>query len=104
MSEFKTCSQCHVAKELPISFYICAGKFRSECKACTVKKNVQYNKNVRAWRQRYVSDEARKLYMRQYYDKNRAKFAVYRSKFKSRYPNYYREYFRKHKYVKKPKT
>lgn len=97
MRDFKICSQCHQAKESVTDFYLCAGRWRSECKACTIKRNVRYQKRVKAWKHRYVDDDSRRLYMRDYYNKNKERFAKYRSEFKNRYPDYYKDYFRKRK-------
>ncbi len=97
MSDLKICSQCHQAKEAVMDFYLCSGRWRSECKMCTIKRNVRYQRKTKAWKHRYVDDDTRRLYMREYYDKNKAKFAQYRAEFKARYPEYYKEYFRKRK-------
>lgn len=97
MSDLKICSQCHRAKEPDRDFYLCSGRWRSECKMCTIKRNVRYQRKVKAWKHRYVDDDTRRLYMREYYDKNKEKFAKYRSEFKERYPEYYKDYFRKRK-------
>lgn len=35
--------------------------------------------------------------MRDYYEKNKDKFAKYRTEFKERYPEYYKQYFRARK-------
>ncbi len=103
MSDLKICSKCHQAKEAMRDFYLCSGRWRSECKACTIKRNVRYQKKIKAWKHRYVDDDARRLYMREYYDKNKEKFAKYRSEFKERYPEYYKEYFRERKEKKNAK-
>lgn len=99
MIEYKTCSQCNMAKEIK-DFYLCSGKYRSECKKCTVEKNTRYQRSVRAYKSVTVEGERRRLYMRQYYNNNKEKFASYRSKFRSIYPDYYREYY-KHRQVEK---
>jgi len=101
MRELKICSKCHQAKELMLDFYLCAGKWRSECKMCTIKRNVRYQKRVQAWRHRYVDEDTRRHYMREYYEKNKDRYANYRSEFKLRYPEYYKEYFRNRKNKKK---
>ena len=97
MSELKVCKHCHEAKEPIKDFYLCSGRWRSECKACTIKKNVSYQKRVKAWRYRYADTETRKTYMRKYYEKNKNKFAKYRTDFKQRHPGYYQDYFRSRK-------
>ncbi len=97
MSELKICSQCHQAKHEDIDFYQCGGRWRSECKICTIKRNVRYQRQVKSWKGRYIDEEARCIYMREYYSKNKERFAQYRAEFKIRFPEYYREYFRKRK-------
>lgn len=97
MSEYKICSKCHEAKEATTDFYLCSGKWRSECKACTIKRNVRYQRKTQAWKYRYVDDDERRHYMREYYANNKEKFAKYRADFKDRYPEYYKEYFRNRK-------
>lgn len=97
MIDYKICSKCHQAKEAKVDFYLCAGKWRSECRMCTIKRNVRYQRKVQAWKHRYVDDDSRRLYMREYYDKNKDKFAHYREEFRERHPEYYKEYFRKKK-------
>lgn len=97
MDDYKICSKCHQAKIAIMDFYMCAGRWRSECKACTIKRNVRYQRKVKAWKYRYVDDDTRRLYMREYYNQNKEKFAKYRSEFRIRYPEYYKQYFRKRK-------
>lgn len=94
MSDLKICSKCNKAKKATQDFYLCSGRWRSECKKCTVKRNVKYQRKIRAWKTRYVDDEARRAYMRDYYAKNKEKFAQYREEFRERYPDYYTLYFR----------
>jgi hypothetical protein len=76
---------------------MCQGKRRSECKACTIKKNVRYQNEVQAWKHRFVDNDEQRSYMIEYYAKNKAKFAEYRRKFRERNPGYYKEYSRKRK-------
>lgn len=97
MIDMKICSQCYECKLIDGEYYLWQGRPRSECKRCTIKRNVRYQKRVKAWRHRYVDEEARRLYMREYYNQNKEKFAKYRSEFKARNPEYYKEYFRKRK-------
>lgn len=96
-SEIKICSKCHAAKSSITDFYKCQGKIRSECKSCTIRKNVLYQKQNKAWLQRFVDSEQQKSYMVDYYAKNKEKFAEYRRKFKERNPEYHKEYARKRK-------
>ncbi len=95
--EVKKCSKCSKEKDISKEFYLCAGKLRSECKSCTIKRNVRYQKRVNAWRTRYGCDDERRQYMREYYAKNKDKFAEYRRKFVEKYPDYYTQYFRRRK-------
>lgn len=97
MNEDKQCSKCNKWKFQKLDFYQCAGVYRSECKKCTVKRNVRYQRLHRTWKHRYVDDDARRDYMREYYDKNKEKFAAYRKEFREKYPEYYKMYFRRRK-------
>ncbi len=92
----KICSKCKKEKEVQ-DFYSCAGKWRSECKKCTIKRNVKYQRRVRAWRTRYGGDDERREYMRTYYAQNKDKFAEYRKRFVEKYPDYYTQYCRRKK-------
>lgn len=103
MNDLKICSKCHQEKEAKIDYYLCAGKWRSECKRCTIKRNVLYQNEIKSWKYRYENDEARRTYMREYYAKNKEKFAKYRDEFRLRHPEYYKEYFRTRKENKNAK-
>lgn len=92
----KRCSKCRIYKDLS-DYYKSCGKPRGECKKCTSKANVRYQKRVGYWRERYANDEERREYMRAYYAKNKAKFIKYRAEFKKRFPDYYKDYFRNKK-------
>ena len=92
----RICNRCGESKRY-IDYYFCSGKPRSECKTCTIRRNIIYQRQVKAWKSRYETDEARKIYMRAYYHKNKQKFAKYREDFRLRYPDYYKDYFRKRK-------
>lgn len=96
-SELKICTKCNCLKSSETDFYMCQGRLRSECKACTISKNVIYQKKKQSWKKRAMSDEEQKSYMVDYYGKNKEKFAEYRRKFKENHPEYYKEYFRKKK-------
>ncbi len=93
----KTCSTCQQTKQLDKDFYLCQGRYRSDCKACTIRKNVRHQKKIKAWKHRFVDADQQRTYMVDYYSKNKEKFAEYRRKFRERYPDYYREYARKRK-------
>lgn len=90
----KTCARCHLEKPEEL-FYFSCGKRRSECKSCTIRRNGRYQKRVKPWRNRDTTSEDRKAFMRKYYENNKEKFAKYRSNFRIRHPEYYKEYFRK---------
>src|SRR3982751_595156 len=96
-SELKICSKCNSAKPAEGNFYTCQGQMRSECKACTIRKNVIYQKRTKAWLHRFIDNDEQRSYMVDYYSKNKAKFAEYRRKFKERYPEYHKEYNRRRK-------
>jgi hypothetical protein len=97
VDDLKICSKCNTAKLSMSDFYMCQGRWRSECKACTIKKNVVYQKSVKAWKHRFVDNDEQRSYMSDYYAKHKEKFAEYRKKFKEKYPDYYKEYSRKRK-------
>ncbi len=95
--ELKVCSKCLCEKEAENDFYRCQGKLRSECRKCTINKNVRYQRRTQAWKHRYVDNDVKRSYMIEYYAANKDKFAEYRSKFKEKYPEYHKEYARKRK-------
>lgn len=97
MTMLKICSKCNQAKEMKGNFYLCKGNYRSECKSCTIKRNVRYQRKVQAWKHRYVDNDVQRSYMVEYYRQNKQKFADYRRKFKDKNPDYYREYSRNRK-------
>ena len=90
----KICSRCNEAKVEKKDFYCCRGFYRSECKKCTIKKNVRYQKVTKPWLNRFVDGDEKRSYMVDYYSKNKAKFAEYRRKFRELYPDYYKDYNR----------
>lgn len=91
--DFKRCTKCRKWKRLD-QFYMNGPKRRSECKPCTIARNSKYQRRVEAWRYRDVNVEARKLYMRDYYQKHKDKFAGYREKFRNKNPGYQTQYKR----------
>jgi hypothetical protein len=95
--EMKTCTRCNTEKLLKGNFYTCLGNIRSECKACTIRQNVAYQRRTKAWMHRFVDDEQKRTYMVDYYAKNKEKFAVYRRTLKEKYPDYHKDYRRKRK-------
>ncbi len=97
MDEYlKKCTKCCEDKEIN-DFYMCAGKYRSECKRCTIKRNSKYQIKNQTWKHRFEDEDARKAYMQKYYSKNREKFAMYRAEFKARNPDYYKNYTKRRK-------
>ena len=70
---------------------------RSECKSCTIKRNVKRQKQLQPWKYRFVDEVSRKEYSKEYYSKNRDRFAKYRAEFKKRNPEYYKMYQRDRK-------
>ena len=92
----KICSRCNSLKTEE-DFYICRGIVRSECKPCTIKKNVNYQKLKRSWMSRFIDEEEQKSYMLNYYAEHKDKFAEYRRKFKEKYPGYHKDYRRARK-------
>lgn len=96
-SDLKICSKCNRAKDTVMDFYLCQGKSRSECKECTINKNVRYQKRVKSWKNRFIDNDSQRSYMVDYYSKNKDKFAEYRRQFKLRNPEYYKQYSRKRK-------
>lgn len=77
---------------------------RSECKKCTIKKNVRYQREHESWKYRFVDNEEKKTYMSDYYAKNKEKFAEYRAKFREKHPDYFKMYHRDRKDAKRGKS
>jgi hypothetical protein len=92
MGKIKICSQCFAAKSLD-EFYQSHGYIRSACKECTKSKNHDYQKKNKVWNSRYENCEQRRIYQREYYEKNKEKFAKYRKQFIESHPDYHREYY-----------
>jgi hypothetical protein len=86
----KQCSCCKASKDMKTEFYFSRGKYRSECKKCTIHRNLAYQRKVKAWRKR-ISENSRE-YALQYYQDNKERFAHYRKTFLERHPGYYRDY------------
>lgn len=95
MHDLKTCTRCHEEKQKESHFYKCNGKFRSECKACTIQRNTEYQQTSETWQQRHRASVSRRIYMRNYYATNKEKYTQYRKEFKLRNPDYYKKYFQK---------
>ena len=94
MSYLKKCSKCEVLKHAEKDFYFCQGKWRTECRQCTIKRNIQYQKKIQYWKARNPDDDRRRSDKREYYEKNKQKFAEYRENFKQKNPGYYKEYYK----------
>lgn len=95
METEKKCSKCKRFKEFK-EFYFSKGRYRAECKKCTVKHVVIAQRQ----RRKGIPSNSRS-YMLEYYANNREKFAEYRRRFKERHPDYYRVY--KQDLLNKPK-
>jgi len=90
----KICTKCLLEKNILYDYYVNQGCMRSECKACTIKRNSTRQKLSQPWKNRFADEETRKAYAREYYNKNKEKFANYRAEFIKRNPDYYKMYFR----------
>lgn len=88
----KCCTTCYILKE-ESEFYRCSGLLRGECKECVIKKNVAHQNKTKPWRSKTADKEKRRAYQRDYYAKNKDRFLKYRTDFKQRHPNYYKEYY-----------
>ena len=100
VEEIKKCRICKEDKVRGKDFYACKGTIRTECKKCTVALNAIRQKGKKPWLTRYVDNDETRLYMTEYYRKNKAKYAEYRRKFNEKYPTYHRDYMR-NRYKKK---
>lgn len=90
------CNKCFEAKESD-QFYMTRGVPRSECKKCTIRRNIRYQRKLKSWLCKSVDIEGRKEYMRSYYQKNKGKYVLYRKSFRKKHPYYFTDYFRKKK-------
>lgn len=97
MNKLKICSKCFQEKDRVKDFYMCLGKTRGECKSCTIQNNVKYQNKVKAWKNNDVYKENRKIYMKEYRDKNKKKYEKYQQQFRERHPDYQKEYSLKRK-------
>jgi len=97
IDNLKICSKCNEAKDKNADYYFIKGNARSDCKKCTIKRNILYQRSVQKWKHRYVDNDTQRSYMVEYYRKNKEKFAAYRRKFKEEYPEYYKNYARARK-------
>jgi hypothetical protein len=105
--EMKRCSRCRKMKNIFEDFYVCKGKHRADCKACTIKRNVKHQNRTQAWKKSFGGDlELRRDYMREYYKNNKERYSVYRERFRKNHPNYHRDYYHSRKTIgrgKRPK-
>ena len=99
----KMCSRCEEVKCKITDFYMCAGKFRSECKACTIKKNISYQQEKKKIPQDQIKLMKREAYMKSYYAQEnvRKKYVHYRKKFRDKHPGYFKIYGQKLRESKK---
>lgn len=93
----KTCSVCRQLKDEATEFYCYKGNYRGNCKTCHVKKSVIYQRENETWKNKFIDDEHRVHYLRDYYAKNKEKFAEYRRIYKEKHPDYHKDYARKRK-------
>ncbi len=93
----KKCSKCRQSKDQHLDFYVNQGRIRSECKVCTIKRNVKRQKLLQPWKHRFADEISRKEYAKEYYAKNRERFAQYRADFRKKNPEYYKMYARNKK-------
>lgn len=101
--QVKVCSRCIGNKFLRTDFYLCKGTYRSECKACTIKRNTKNQRDSKIWRSRILDPEKQRKYSLAYYAKNKDKFAGYRRKFREKNPNYNTNYGRRKRNEKSEK-
>jgi hypothetical protein len=62
-----------------------------------IKKVVLHQKVTKPWLTREIDKEKAKAYRKEYYAKNKAKFAEYRSAFVEKKPGYHRDYYLQNK-------
>lgn len=96
----KRCSCCKVEKDMKNDFYFSKGKIRSECKKCTIRRSLAYQRKVKSWKRRSADYASQREYMINYYAENKDKFAMYRKTFLEKHPDYYRAYADKKRGVK----
>jgi len=97
MYDMKICTRCGIEKDLYTCYYMCSGKWKSECKMCTIKIVSRDQKKKGSWRYREIDLDSRRDYMRLYRELNKEKFIEYRKRFNARHPDYYKEYHRRQK-------
>lgn len=93
--QMKVCSRCMSKKLLRTDFYMCEGIYRSECKACTIKRNTKNQRASKIWKNRLFDPKKQRKYQLAYYAKNKEKFAEYRRRFREKHPNYNTNYGRR---------
>ena len=92
----KRCKMCGKKGEEETDFYCSCGAVRGECKECSIKRSYLVQKREKSWLERNMSED-RSVYMKEYYQKNKERFARNRKAFVDNNPNYYREYYHKRK-------
>lgn len=88
-ARLRTCTVCAKEKSEE-EFYKYRGQPRGECKKCTVRRAVHYQRKVKAWETRCGDHESSKKYMREYYAKNKEKFVEYARRWKEKNPDYFK--------------
>lgn len=88
----KRCSCCKTEKPIKTDFYFSKGKIRSECKKCTIHRNIIYQRKAKTWKKRSSENSYDREYARQYYQDHKEAFSEYRRTFLERHPGYYRAY------------
>lgn len=96
--EKKHCEECRAFKVLS-DFYFYKNSPRKDCKKCIIKRNGDRQKYTKSWRKRHIS-RGDTTYSREYYKKNKEKFASYRQKFMENNPDYYKNYYLNAKFSK----
>lgn len=82
----RKCCRCKRFKSFE-DFYFSKGRYRYECKKCTIRNVCRKQREKRK-----AFQTENRSYMVEYYAANKEKFAEYRRRFKERHPNYFREY------------
>lgn len=88
----KICTECFQKKSFEDFYKQANGRPRSKCKKCIIKLNYEYQKRNPISKCSEERGDKYKKYQRQYYLNNKEKFSNYRSRFKERNPDYYRQY------------
>lgn len=93
----RTCTTCHITKIQELDFYYCNGRYRGDCKQCTIRKNAKYQRDNKTWLSKNIDKDRLREYMKEYRQKNPEKFREYRQRFIDKHPGYFRNYYLEHK-------